>query len=101
MGKTIVNGVNYAEKWTKEAKKNLVGSKIIKVEYMPKEELEEMMWYKSPLCMLMQRPNGTKFWMYPSADDEGNDGGAIFTTIKSYSCAPTLNLDLLHYPLKK
>ena len=90
MGKKIINGVNYADKWTKEAENNLVGCKVIKVEYMKDEELDDLMWYKSPLCMLMQRPNGTKFWMYPSADDEGNDGGAIFTTIKKYPCAPTL-----------
>lgn len=76
--------------WTNLATKNLKGARVIKAEYMSKEELDENMWYKSPLCLLMQRPNGTQFWMYPSADDEGNDGGAIFTTIKEYSCAPTL-----------
>ncbi len=76
--------------WTNTAKKNLVGATIVKVEYMPKQELEDMMWYKSPICLCMKRPNGTLFWIYPSMDDEGNDGGALFTTIKEYSCAPTL-----------
>ena len=76
--------------WTKKAKDNLVGCKIVKVEYMPDEELKEAMWYKSPLCMLLKRPNGTMFWMYPSMDDEGNDGGALFTTIKDYPCAPVI-----------
>ena len=30
---------------------------------------------------------GAKFWMYPTVDEEGNDGGALFTTIKDYQCA--------------
>ena len=76
--------------WTEKATKNLKGATIMKVEYMSSKELEDNMWYKSPVCLLMQRPNGTKFWIYPSMDDEGNDGGALFTTLKDYSCAPTL-----------
>lgn len=76
--------------WTNKAKENLVGATIVKVEYMPKQELEDMMWYKSPICLCMKRPNGTLFWIYPSMDDEGNDGGALFTTMKDYSVAPTL-----------
>ena len=75
--------------WTNTAKKNLVGATIVKVEYMPKSEMDEMMWYKTPLCILMKK--GTNyFWIYPSMDDEGNDGSALFTTIKEYSGAPTL-----------
>ena len=57
---------------------------------MPQEEIDDMMWHRSPLCMLLKRKNGTMFWVYPSADDEGNDGGALFTTIKEYPCAPVL-----------
>jgi len=75
--------------WTNTAKKNLVGATVVKVEYMKKSEMNDMMWYKSPLCILMKKGN-EYFWIYPSADDEGNDGGALFTTIKEYSCAPTL-----------
>ena len=76
--------------WTNQAKSNLVGATIVKVEYMAKEETEDLMWFKSPLCILLKRKNGTMFWIYPSADDEGNEGGALFTTIKEYQCAPTL-----------
>ncbi len=76
--------------WTNQAKSNLVGATIVKVEYMAKEETESMGWFKSPLCILLKRKNGTMFWIYPSADDEGNEGGALFTTIKEYQCAPTL-----------
>jgi len=76
--------------WTKKAKDNLVGCKIIKVEYMPDDELKEAMWYKAPLCMLLKHPDGHMFWIYPSMDDEGNDGGALFTTNRDYPCAPVI-----------
>ena len=76
--------------WTNQARFNLVNSTIVKVEYMPQEEVKEMGWYNSPLCILLENPMGERFWIYPSRDDEGNDGGALFTTIKEYPCAPVL-----------
>ena len=81
---------NVRQHWTKRAKDNLVGCKIIGVEYMPEKEVEDMMWYNSPLCILLENPKGEKFWIYPSRDDEGNDGGALFTTIKDYPVAPVI-----------
>tara|TARA_B100000459_G_C8585841_1_gene205494 strand:+ start:656 stop:910 length:255 start_codon:yes stop_codon:yes gene_type:complete len=81
---------NTETRWTDLAKKHLLGCKIIKVEYMSEEVVEDMMWYKSPLCMLMENKKGEKFWLYSSMDDEGNDGGALFTTIKGYETIPTL-----------
>jgi hypothetical protein len=81
---------SYKNYWTDQARLNLVGATIVKVEYMPQEEIDDMMWQRSPLCILLKRKNGTMFWVYPSADDEGNDGGALFTTIKEYPCAPVL-----------
>jgi hypothetical protein len=81
---------NVEEDWTALANKHLRGARIMKVEYMTKNELEDNMWYKSPLCLLMKKPNGEQFWMYPSMDDEGNDGGSLFTTIKEYSYVPTI-----------
>ena len=81
---------NTETRWTDLAKKHLVGCKIVKVEYMSEDKVEKMMWYKSPLCILMENKNGESFWLYPSMDDEGNDGGALFTTIKGYETIPTL-----------
>jgi|TARA_R110000787_G_scaffold106310_6_gene213982 hypothetical protein len=77
-------------KWTELAKDNLVGCQILKVQYMSEKETDTMGWHKSPLCMLMSKPNGEQFWMYSSRDDEGNDGGALFTTIEDYDTIPTL-----------
>ena len=61
------------EYWTDYVSKELVGKKIIKVEYMSSREAEESMWYSRPLCF--QLDDGT--WVYPMRDDEGNDGGAL------------------------
>ena len=40
---------------------------------MTNEERLEIGWDSRPLCM--QLDNGT--WIFPMADDEGNDGGAL------------------------
>tara|TARA_R100000988_G_scaffold103400_1_gene82169 strand:+ start:508 stop:762 length:255 start_codon:yes stop_codon:yes gene_type:complete len=81
---------NVEKHWTDLAKKHLIGCQVIKVEYMKPKEVEDWMWYKAPLCLLMSKPNGEQFWMFPSMDDEGNDGGALFTTIEGYGCIPVL-----------
>lgn len=59
---------------TKEAKKVLVGRKIVGVRYLDDEEMEHMGWYKRPI--MFQLDNGTLCFV--SCDDEGNDGGALF-----------------------
>ena len=74
------------KKWQDKAEKMLVGKKIIGVEWMTDKECEDAGWYKKPICMLLD--DGT--WIYPSADDEGNDGGALFTTSKVGSCLPVM-----------
>ena len=59
--------------WTDYVSKELVGRKIVKVEYMCSREAEESMWYSRPVCLLLDNGN----WIYPMRDDEGNDGGAM------------------------
>tara|TARA_Y100001973_G_scaffold104919_1_gene176218 strand:- start:245 stop:544 length:300 start_codon:yes stop_codon:yes gene_type:complete len=59
--------------WTDYVSKELVGKKIIKVEYFTSREAEESMWYSRPLAMLLDDGK----WLYPMRDDEGNDGGAM------------------------
>tara|TARA_Y100000593_G_scaffold93604_1_gene189115 strand:- start:790 stop:1026 length:237 start_codon:yes stop_codon:yes gene_type:complete len=59
--------------WRKKATKLLLNKKIVKVEWMNKSEQEEIGWHSRPLCM--QLDDGT--WIFPMADDEGNDGGAL------------------------
>ena len=62
------------KQWTATAHAKLVGKKIVKVEYMPKEEVEASMWDLSPICLLLD--DGT--WVFPMKDAEGNDGGVVY-----------------------
>ena len=47
------------------------------------------MWYKRPVALHLD--NGV--WVFPSQDDEGNDGGALFTTDEKQECLPVLDLN--------
>ena len=71
--------------WNSIAKKHLLHREIVRVEYMTLKEKEECMWYKRPVMFMLD--NG--LWCYPSQDDEGNDGGALFMTNK-LGCLPVL-----------
>jgi hypothetical protein len=68
------------------ANRVLCNRKIVEVRYLTKEEALEMDWYNRPIAMLLD--NGV--WIYPSADDEGNDGGALFTTSEANPCIPVM-----------
>jgi hypothetical protein len=59
---------------TQIAEKKLVGRRIKEVRYMTKEEAGDMYWSKRPLVIVFD--NGS--YMFASADDEGNNGGALF-----------------------
>ena len=62
-------------KWTKDIEKQLVGRKIVKVEYMPTEMAKDnFYWFNRPIILTLD--NGSE--IIPSSDDEGNDGGALF-----------------------
>lgn len=58
--------------WMDYAEKHLVGRKIVKVRWMSEEEADG--WYSRPVVIHLD--DGTL--LYPSADDEGNNGGALF-----------------------
>ena len=72
--------------WTKKISKALVGKTITKVEYLNKKEMDDWMWYKTPIAIQLDN----KVWLIPMADDEGNDGGSISTTIKGLPCIPVI-----------
>ena len=74
------------KRWTKIAKDILLNRKIVIVKYMSEKETNEMYWHKSPVCMKLD----SGVWIYPSSDDEGNDGGALFTTDDNVPCLPVL-----------
>jgi len=72
--------------WTNQVKKALVGKKIVGVEYLPKKYLEEWMWYKRPIVLKLD--DGTM--LIPQMDDEGNDGGALWTSIEELQVIPVI-----------
>ena len=65
---------DYTKIWNKTANDLLLNRKIIKVEYMGTKEAEKTMWHNRPVRIILD--NGTN--ILPMADDEGNDGGALW-----------------------
>lgn len=72
--------------WTDKVDKYLVGRTIVKVEYLPKEEVEEYLWSNTPIAIHLN-DGGI---LIPSMDDEGNDGGAILTNYKELLTIPVI-----------
>lgn len=60
--------------WTKYGNDNLKGKVVESVRYLSEEEQEAMGWYNRPIVITFK--DGTL--IFPSMDDEGNDGGALF-----------------------
>lgn len=75
-----------AAAWAKKAEEQLVGKTIVGVRYMTPAEMKDQYWSKNPLVIFLS--DGS--YIYPSADDEGNDGGALFTSIDELSVIPTV-----------
>jgi hypothetical protein len=77
---------DYDKYWNDEAKKLLLHKRIVNVRYMTKEEMGEMGWYERSIAF--QTHDG--LWFFPSRDDEGNGGGALFTSDEKQSCLPVM-----------
>jgi hypothetical protein len=90
----MVNALDTKEKvmndlekgWNEVAQKLLLGKKIVNVRYLSKEEMDDMGWYVRTVAF--QTEDG--LWFFPSRDDEGNDGGALFTSDEKHSCLPVM-----------
>lgn len=65
---------NIVKKWTEYGTKHLVGRTIKKVRYLTDAEVRDLCWCES--CLVMELDDGTM--VFPSRDDEGNGGGALF-----------------------
>lgn len=60
--------------WIETAKKVLLNKKIVSVRYMTTQEADDLGWHSRPVVFTLD--DGTM--CCPSADDEGNNGGALF-----------------------
>lgn len=77
---------DYDKIWGDIAVKQFVGRKIVGARYLSQEEADEMGWYSRPVVLQLDDGN----ILYPSSDDEGNDGGALFTNDKENDVLPVL-----------
>ena len=53
-----------------------VGKKIVAIEPLSKETMEELGWYETGTSVVLILEDGTK--LFPSCDPEGNAPGALF-----------------------
>ena len=74
------------KKWTDIAESQLVGRKITAVRYMTEDERQDYGW--SHRALIVQLNDGNFF--FPSADDEGNDAGALFTADEKNQVLPVM-----------
>lgn len=75
-----------AARWNKIASKMLVGRKIVRVSYMSEKEMEVSCWDRRALVIELDDGN----LIFPSADDEGNGPGALFTNNDENPVLPVL-----------
>lgn len=61
------------DNWNKAAAK-LVGRRIVDARYMTGDHAAERGWYSCPVVLILDDGSA----LIPSADDEGNDAGALF-----------------------
>jgi hypothetical protein len=78
--------LDIAKTWTDKAKDFLVGKTIWSVRYMNDKEMEDFMWSKKPI--IIEFTDGS--YIIPQRDDEGNDGGALFTSDDNLDIIPVI-----------
>jgi len=69
--------------WSKEATKLFKGKVVSHIRYTNADESDELGWSRTPIIFFT---DGT--WIMASADDEGNDGGAFFTSESDMEIIP-------------
>jgi hypothetical protein len=72
--------------WAEVATSKLVGRKIVEARYLTDIELKGLGWHNASIVLLLDDGN----YIYPSADDEGNDAGALFTSFPDFDTIPVI-----------
>lgn len=72
--------------WAEKAKAKLEGRTIKAVRYLMPAEQEALGWFRSSLVLFLD--DGS--YLFPSADDEGNDAGALFTSFEDLETIPVI-----------
>ena len=74
------------KKWEVACTEFLVGKKIINVRYLNDAEVEDLGWHAKSLVIFFD--DGS--YIFSSADDEGNEAGALFTSDENLSVIPVI-----------
>lgn len=74
------------KKWEQDCSKHLKGKTIAEVRYMTNAEQKNHDWYRKAVVIFFT--DGS--YIYPSADDEGNAPGALFTSFKDLPIIPVI-----------
>jgi len=74
------------KQWAKEVAKHLVGKQIRSVRYMTNQEVKDASWYHAAIVIELD----DKTLLYPMADDEGNDAGALGTNNNELQVIPVI-----------
>ena len=84
-----IEDIEYSKDWwAKKVADHLVGRKIIKIEYMDKQETKSMGWHHSAINIHLDNNGGTPIIISPMQDDEGNGAGSMVTNIKDLEIIP-------------
>lgn len=73
--------------WNKIASDLLLGRKIVAVRYM--SDKEALAWMIDSKPVIIKLDNG--LILTPMSDDEGNNGGALYTNDDHCDCLPTIS----------
>ncbi len=78
------------QKWTRIVAKHLVGATITNVAYVSDEDCRKLDWYSAPAVLQLMGKDGIAFEIFAMQDDEGNDGGALGTTLEELQTIPVI-----------
>jgi len=81
-----MNRAETVKRWTDEVSKLIVGRKIVGFRYLTEQEQQDLDWYAAAPVLVLDDGNQ----IFASADDEGNNAGALFTTFESMQTIPVI-----------
>ena len=74
----IGDEINIIKKWEVKLHQALVGATIVEARYTTEAEQEAMGWYeKGAILILKKKGDPDPYYIFPHADDEGNNAGAL------------------------
>jgi len=76
----------FEKRWTKSVAEKLIGLEIVSVSYMSEKNAEAWGWYSRPIEITLSDGHS----LLISTDDEGNNGGSVFTSYEDLPTIPTL-----------